>query len=314
MNSIYSIEPDASYPLASLLAIKTNQRPKGFDDFWCNAYQNALQVKPQASIKDTGNSQNGWQVFDVSYTSTDDFPIGGWLLLPVDQEVRRLMVVIHGYGGREGPDFHLPFADAALFFPCCRGIARSARAPISTDPYWHVLHDIHQRNRYILRGCVEDVWVANTVLGQLYPHLSEQIGMLGISFGGGIGTIATAYDKRVAKAHFNVPTFGDHQIRLKIATQGSGKALQDFYRREPYKLIRTLRYFDTAFAAQAISVPVHFALALRDPVVTPPGQFAIYNQVQGEKHLFILQAGHAEYPQQAKENQKLIVELANFFS
>lgn len=42
----------------------------------------------------------------------------GWLLLPVDGGARRGFVIWHGYSGRTEPDFHFPFADAALLFPC----------------------------------------------------------------------------------------------------------------------------------------------------------------------------------------------------
>ncbi|MEP1553889.1 MAG: acetylxylan esterase [Paraglaciecola sp.] len=314
MKSILDNDPFGSYPLDSLLNVSASHCPKDFDEFWQRAYSEALNLTPTPVVHDTGKRHKNWKVYDVSFQSTHGITIWGWLLVPVDKPIKRAFIVGHGYAGRDGPDFDLPFDDGVIYFPCSRGISRSAAPPISQDPYWHVIHDIDKKDRYIIRGCVEDVWLSVSVLSQLYPEMAGNIHLLGMSFSGGVGVLALAQDTRIAKAHFNVPTFGQHQLRLRIATHGSGKSIQDFYKREPIKLLRTLRYYDAAFAAANVTVPVHFALALRDPVVTPPGQFAIYNEVKSEKHLFVLEAGHDNYPNQAVQSKELRIALSDFFS
>ena len=314
MHQIYQTNPFGSYALEQLLTVGTAPPPKDYDDFWQSAYDAVLGIDPKAEFRDTEKVHQHWRVYDLAFQSTQGMTIGGWMLVPAHGEPSRAFVVGHGYGGRDGPDFHLPFADAALFFPCCRGISRSAVAPISSDPYWHVIHDIDKKDQYILRGCVEDIWLTVSVIEQKFPALIGKIGYLGISFSGGVGVMALSRDTRIARAHFNVPTFGNHRLRLRIPTMGSGLSVQDFYRRDPHTLIRTLRYYDAANAAARIKVPVHFALALRDQVVTPPGQFAIYNQVNSEKHLYVLEAGHDSYPTQEQQNKELLAELSHFFS
>lgn len=313
MRSILNIDPFGTYNLEDLLKVSINKPPKDFDTFWQEAYRHILTLNPQANVQDTGEVHSHWKILRVSFVSTNSVTICGWLLVPKQGEVKRAFVVGHGYAGREGPDFDLPFPDAVIFFPCSRGISLSAVAPYSQDPYWHVIHDIDKKQQYIIRGCVEDVWLSVSVLENLYPQLVGKIGLLGISFSGGVGTLALAQDTRIAKAHFNVPTFGHYNLRLRIATHGSGKSIQDFFKREPFTLLRTLRYYDAAYAAENIKVPVHMALALRDSVVTPPGQFAIFNQVKSKKHLYLLEAGHDSYPNQAQQNTELKQELATFF-
>ena len=54
----------------------------------------------------------------------------------------------------EQPVYDLPFEDAALFFPCMRGISRSPHPRISSNPLWHVLHDIQDR----MGMCMEAAW------------------------------------------------------------------------------------------------------------------------------------------------------------
>lgn len=223
------------------------------------------------------------------------------------------MVILHGYGGREGPDLHWQFENTALFFPCARGIGRSPHPPISANPLWHVLHDIQDPARYVHGACVEDVWLGVSAALAMFPQTAGRVGLIGASFGGGTGAMALAWDQRIARAHFIVPSFGNQPLRLKLKTTGSGAAVQAMHRRYPTAIERTLSYYDAAIAARWIKVPVHFACALFDPMVAPPGQFAIYNAVPGEKKLFVLKAGHFADPGQAAEEQELLREVHEFF-
>lgn len=310
----YNFDPTYGYSLTKLLAVTLPKEPKDFDWFWKSRYQKALTVVPQPHLKIISEDRQGWRVFDLRYTSTDDFPIRGWLLVPVSGVIKRGFIVGHGYGGRDEPDYHLPFKDAALLFPCFRGLSLSAQSPISSNPYWHVLHNIDQRDNYILGGCVEDVWLAVSALLSLFPHTAGHLGYLGMSFGGGIGALALAWESRISKAHLNVPTFGHHPLRLRLASNGSAHSVQQFYLTHKKLTLKVLRYFDAALAAKRISLPMHCACAIFDPCVAPPGQFAIYNALPGEKQLFILEAGHHSYPNQAQQERKLIHELDVFFA
>jgi cephalosporin-C deacetylase len=309
----YNFDPTYGYSLNQLLAVKTPKEPKDFDCFWQKRYKKALTLDPQAHTKIINEDRLDWRVFELSYTSTDNFPIRGWLLLPVSGVIKRGLIIGHGYGGRDGPDFHLPFKDAALLFPCFRGLGLSAQPTISSEPAWHVLHNIDQRDHYILGGCVEDVWLAVSAMLSLFPHLAGHLGYLGISFGGGVGALALALESRISKGHLNTPTFGHQPLRLRLATNGSAHSVQQYYLTHKKQTLMVLRYFDAALAAKRITMPIHCACAKFDPCVAPPGQFAIYNAILGKKQLFILDAGHRNYPNQAQQESELINELDAFF-
>ncbi|MGZ4956202.1 MAG: acetylxylan esterase [Methylobacter sp.] len=310
----YNFDPTYGYSLNQLLAVKTPKEPKDFDDFWQKRYQQALTVVPKPQLKIINEDKQGWRVFEISYASTDNFPTRGWLLLPTSGVVKRGFIVGHGYGGGYEPDYHLPFKDAALLIPCFRGLALSAQPSISSEPYWHVRHNIDQKDRYILGGCVEDVWVAVSVLLSLFPNIAGHLGYLGISFGGGIGAMALAWESRISKGHFNVPSFGHHPLRLRLPSNGSADSVQQFYRTHKKMTLKVLRYYDAALAAKRITMPIHCACAKFDPCVAPPGQFAIYNALPGQKQLFVLDAGHHPYANQAQQECELIHELDAFFS
>lgn len=309
----FPFDPSYGYDLKGLLAVEPPPEPRGFAAFWTGRYQKSLAIDPAPRLRPSRYSRTGLRISDLEYRSTDDFPIGGWLLEPAQGPVRRGLLFGHGYGGLEQPDFDLPCSDAAYLVPCFRGLSRSRQPPIPDDPPGHVLHGIQRRDRYILGGCVEDLWIGVSALLRIHPALQGHIGYLGMSFGGGIGALALPWDPRIARAHLKVPTFGHHTLRLRLPTLGSGAAVQAFARRHLH-LAETLAYFDAAVAARHIRQPMHVAAALFDPAVAPPGQFAIYNALPGTKELFVLTAGHFDYPQAPAESRKLLSDLRGFFN
>jgi cephalosporin-C deacetylase len=161
--------------------------------------------------------------------------------------------------------------------------------------------------------CVADTWCAITALTELVPEAGARIGYTGGSFGGGIGALALPWDDRVATACLVVPTFGNHPLRLTLPCIGSGEAVRHHAAQHP-EIVSVLRYFDAATAARFINIPTHVGLALADPAVPPPGQFAIYNALAGPKERFILTAGHLEYPGMEAEYAQLIASQRRFLS
>jgi cephalosporin-C deacetylase len=301
--------------LKQLLKIQPPEPPHDFANFWQLRYERAMQISPRPRLSHTGQFHPDFEIYDLNYYSTDDFNIGGWALIPKYTTVIRGVVVGHGYGGRTEPDFNLPIPGAALLFPCFRGISRSQRYPISNNPIYHVLHDLDKKERYILGGCVEDLWLAVSALLQLFPAARGHLAYCGISFGGGIGALAVPWESRIQRAHFNVPTFGNHPLRLQLPSEGSAAAVQHFCRAHPeLHILETLAYYDAACAAQFITLPVHIAAALHDPVVAPQGQFSIYNALPKQKQLFVLDQGHADYPRRDHQERALLLELKEFFA
>lgn len=306
-------DPTYGYTLADLLAVAPPAEPSGFIAFWRDRYDKASRIDPRPERRAWAQRDARFRIEELAYRSTDDFRIGGWLLSPFERAPVCGFVLGHGYGGISEPPLDLPRDDAAYLIPCFRGIGLSRRHPISDDPRWHVLHDIDKPDRYILGGCVEDVWTGVGALLSIFPHLEGHLGYLGISFGGGIGALALPWEPRVQRGHLNVPTFGHHPLRLRLPTLGSAAAVQAFARRHRH-VVETLAYYDAAIAARHLRQPMHVAAALMDPAVAPPGQFAIYNAIPGEKHLFVLDAGHLDYPAQEHQAALLMTELRGFFA
>ncbi len=299
--------------LARLLAIVPPEPPDDFSAFWRSRYASALTVEPRPRIQATGRILDGYEVYDLNYASTDGVQIGGWLLAPRDGPVSRGIVVGHGYAGRDGPDAAPGLAHAALLFPCFRGLSRSPVPGVSPHAHLHVLHDIQDRRRYILGGCVDDLWLGVSALIALFPQVAGQVSYQGVSFGGGIGALAAPWDARIGRLHLHLPTFGHQALRLTLPCVGSGEAVREFQSRHEFNVMETLAYYDAASAARYLEIPTLVAPALFDPAVPPPGQFAIYNAIPAAwRRLFVLRAGHFDYPGQAAQCKELKQEVARF--
>jgi cephalosporin-C deacetylase len=222
------------------------------------------------------------------------------------------LVIGHGYGGRDTPDTHVPVEEAVLLYPCFRGFGRSVLPGVSADPRHHVLHDIDSRQRYIIGGCVDDLWLAVSALLVLFPEVAGKVACLGTSLGGGIGAMAAPWDTRINRLHLQVPTFGHQALRLTLPCVGSNEAVREFQHRHR-NVMETLAYYDAATAARYLQIPSMVAAALFDPAVPPPGQFAVYNAIAKPlRRLFVLEAGHFDYPGQEARLEELNRTLAAF--
>ncbi len=308
----FDFDPTYGMHLAQLQAIEPPEAPPGFDDFWQRRYGLAIAVDPQPRLRHSKLRHDDWHVFDISYMSTGSFQINGWLLVPRHGQVRRGLVVGHGYGGRDQPEFDLPVEETAVLFPCSRGLSLSASPQIPSDASGHVLCGIESRDTYIIGGCVEDIWLAVSALQTLYPWLAGHIGYSGISFGGGLGALAIPFDARIKRGHLVVPTFGNRQLWLTLPTVGSAQSVQA-YQKQHGSVLETLRFFDAAIAASRIAVPMLVAPALFDPAVAPPCQFSVANPLRKFNETFILDAGHFDYAGAEEQNARLRDKVGRFF-
>ena len=308
----YTFDPRYGYTLESLLRVETPAEPNNYGDFWQKKYQTVLASPTQLQRTASALTHTHYYVDDVAFASSNNAKIGGWLLTPKYEAITKGVIVGHGYGGRDAPDFNLPYTNAAVLFLCFYGLSRSRCAAVSDNPALHVIYNIDDPERYVLRNCVEDIWFGASALLQAFPHIAGHLAYSGVSFGGGVGAMAMAWDNRFQRAALNVPSFGHQPLRLTLPTTGSANAVQAYYRSHR-NLMATLQYYDAAQAAKYLVQPLHLALALFDPVVAPPGQFAIHNSAPNAKELFVLTAGHFDYPEKTLQEAQLFAKLQLFF-
>lgn len=313
------------WPVERLLRVRIPSPRMDFVQFWRGLRDRTSHVPVQADMHELASPDPRVRLHEISYQSVDGVTIRGWLTTPAEGPITRGIVLGHGYGGWAFPDdvARVPLRGAAAIFPCARGIGLSERqAGVPSDPGKHVLHGIESRDSYVLGKCAADmVWGAASALLELVPELARQrngprLDYFGISFGGGVGALALPWDDRFTRAHLILPSFGNQRLRVRLPSEGSAKALAAYFEDHPQAL-GVLEYFDAANAAQFLHIPMHLALAKRDPMVPPPTQFPIYNAIPGpqRKHLFILQTGHVDDdPGKSSDLLRLQHSLGEFFA
>jgi cephalosporin-C deacetylase len=312
----FPFDPTYGYDgLDALKAVPVPEAPRDFANFWEARYAAARRIDPKAEVSSDGWWLENHLVRTVRFSTTRDYTLSGWLVTPRAEPIHRLAVVGHGYGSCPSPTEIPPLRETAFLYPCFRGLGPSATDALPSDPAQHVVAGIEDRETYVIGGCVEDVWCGVSALTGLFPEAAENVVFLGVSFSGGLGALAAPWDERIKRVHLEVPTFGQQPMRLELPGVGSAAGLQAYARdvaKEP--LLDTLQYFDAAIAARFLTVPVHYANALFDPVVPPPTQFAVYNGTpRSIRSLTVLTAGHFEYPRQAAEQDALRTTIAEFF-
>ncbi|MGH3691346.1 MAG: acetylxylan esterase [Microbacterium sp.] len=285
------------YSLGALLSTPTPPKePDDFDDFW------------QATFREFGTGPVAWEfaqditpsrthrIAEIRFHSSAEEQAVAYAMVPHSiTDVRRGLVVGHGYGGRTGPDLDRVPADTAAIFPVAPGTHTGTPSRFPALPDEHVLAGIAHRDTYSHRFSAADIWRAATVLIDMVPMVAGALDFSGGSFGGGIGAMALPWDARFRRAALDVPSFGDHGVRLTRPCTGSGEAVRQHLHSHP-EVRPVLDYFDAAIAARRLRIPVHVSAAVLDPAVDPRGQFAVYHALNGPRRLGVRANGHLAGP------------------
>ena len=301
-----------------MLAISPPEVPDDFEPFWRSSFDRAVVVPTHTAyrrVPDGGTDDT--DLYEIEFDALGlnghrSQRIGGWFTVPRAGPVDRAEIIGHGYGGRGSPDLTRGHPPAVRLFPCARGFHRSQSQAVPSIAADHVLHGIASRDTYIHLGCCADLWAATSALLELFPEVADLIYYSGGSFGGGIGALALPWDHRVRRVHLDVPSFGNHSLRLGIECMGSGEAVRLYHQQEE-DVLPVLQYFDAASAASFMDKPTLVSCARFDPAVPPPGQLSVYNAIKCEKRLVLRDGGHFEYEGLSRDEAVLGEAVSQWF-
>jgi cephalosporin-C deacetylase len=304
----FDFDPTCGYSEKELLALSPpDNEPDDFKAFWEDVYQQTLMLSSDIKMREIWSLEPDVKCYELHYKSLDGLDVGAWLSRP--EKSKGGIVVGHGYGGCPKPSL---VKDFTVITPCSRGFSLSNNIDIPCMSSEHVVHGIESKETYVIKGAVADIWRAASVLLELFPDTQSNLNYSGGSYGGGLGALAMAWEKRVRACWLNVPTFGHCPEFFDFKCVGSANAILNYHKKHP-EVTKVFAYFNAAAAAKYINIPTLVTPALFDPVVLPPRQFAVNNAIPEQyRETVILLCGHfhtSENDEILEEVHKLKIEL-----
>lgn len=275
-----------------LLQIKGDVPVAGFEEFWKKQYAAARNWKCSYTVEgELWSPREDVRIYRIRFTSIDGFSIGMWIARP--KESTGGVISAHGYGNvAVPPQTTSPGRTIAL--PCVRGLGLSQCKEIPWNLGEHAGFGFDAPENYVITGGVRDLWIALTIMIDMFPDTADNILCTGGSLGGGMGAMAIPWDERIHYGDLNIPTLGGRillQTPVAPGTPGETRRLKGLASPEG---LRIIDFCNASAAAQFIRVPTIITPALSDKMVPPPGQFAIANAISEEfRHMFIRDVGHA---------------------
>lgn len=280
------------FTVEQLLKIKGDTPVEGFREFWMAQYAAARAWKKEYRVEEELWSPDPTcRIYRVSFTSTDGFVIGMWIARPEGSIGGEL--VAHGYGNPAVPPVAAK-SGRTIAFPCVRGLGLSQCKEIPWRLAEHAAYGFDDPERYVITGGVRDLWIALTIMIDMFPDTAENIVCSGGSLGGAMGAMAIPWDERIHYGDLNVPTLGG-RIMLECPTTpdtpGNTRVQKALAGKEGMRIID---FCNSSAAAQFIRVPTIITPALKDNSVPPPGQFAVANSIPEQYRIMrIRELGHA---------------------
>ncbi len=274
-----------------LLQIRGDVPVADFKDFWTAQYAAARAWKVFYKVEDElWSPQPDCRIYRVRFTSTDGFSIGMWISRPAESTGG--MLLAHGYGNPSAP----PVASSpgrTIVEPCVRGLGLSQCKEIPWQTGDHAMYGFDDPGRYVITGGVRDLWIALTIMIDMFPDTADNIVCSGGSLGGGMGAMCIPWDDRIHYGDLNVPTLGGRIVLNYPAKPGSPGENRRLKALESAAGMRIIDLCNASAAAQFIRVPTIVTPALSDPTVPPPGQFAVANSIPESCRIMrIREVGH----------------------
>ena len=284
--------------------------PPDFDEFWANTKAELADIPADFKMEKYA-SNDTFNYYRISCANLNNQRAYGFLSLPVDAS-KKLPLLVTFPGGEaytNEESFVNLCARNDLGIECARLIYHLPPYPPEKNPTdaktrhgqflkeiglaRYIFFGVEDRNKFYTRtavtGCLR---LLDEVLKQ--PGLdSERVVYHGASHGGAFGLYLVAFSDKFKAAFCGVPNFGDRGGFLAGRHTPDSVRTSQIFRSH----LDTLLYFDTAFAARRIEIPVMIGVGFIDPFCTPSSVYTIYNELKGPKILLPkIKNGHGDAP------------------
>lgn len=260
--------------------------PDDYDQFWENAFKELESIPPDYEKRPIAKG-----VYAVSCNTVNGKRQYGFLRLPEGPGPYPLKIWVNGGEAYITEENALAggtpttMASLAIHLPPYKPTAKDGKA---YHTKWLKENNL---KRFIFENIDKkprDLYFYPCILGGCRlidfavkePSIDKaRVSYSGASHGGGFGVFYTAFSPHIKAAFCGVPNFGN----LSGPADGRPIGISD----GPLQGVwQKLRYFDAAYCARRITVPVFMSVGFIDGAVAPDSVYTIYNELHGPKFMF----------------------------
>lgn len=274
-------------------------RPRNFDTYWASRIESAsnLPFEIEESSIDLGDSEIGFEAYDVEIDSPGPRPARGILAKPANAAKKSLPIVLVVRAAGVKGDWCRAHLDQAL------GLAKKGQGALSFDLNAHGMLN-HEPEKYyeeLENGLLNEYWNIGVesrddyYFGYMYLRMlrsieyltrqpewdGKRILVVGESQGGGQAFAAAGLDPRVSAVVATVPAMCDFGGPLSNRKGGWPQPIDS--RPDNENARATVAYFDAAHLLKGSKATIVVEIGLIDETCPSTSIFAAINQAEGEK-------------------------------
>ncbi|MCI8852464.1 MAG: acetylxylan esterase [Lachnospiraceae bacterium] len=286
-----------------------------FEEFWREALEELDQVEPKARLEEADFSCQGAQCFNLFFRGVRGARIRAKYLRPITPGPKPCVLFFHGYSTDSDDWFaKLPFVLENMCVAAldCRGQGGGMSEDNGTYQGYtirgHITRGLDGDPRDLLYRQIflDTVELARIV--SAFPEVDEnRLGTWGTSQGGALSLACSALHKKIKRTVVQSPFLSDYMRSKELGVytlyENPYSEIGEYFRRfdpcheREEEVFKKLSYIDVHNLAPWIKNPVFFTTGLKDVVCYPSTQFAVYNNLGGEKELRLYhEFGHEFMP------------------
>ena len=286
-----------------------NPKPADFEEFWRRALEELDGTNPEPELLPVDPlGSRKVETFDLRFTGVGGARVYAKYLRPSEQKKPSpSLLLFHNYNGNSGNwNDKLPyvlegFSVAAMD---CRGQGGRSSDPggvSGSTQHGHIVRGLADGPDKLL---FRQIFLDAVQLARVTASFSEtsEVYCMGSSQGGGLAIACAALEPLIKRCVALYPFLSDYQRvwEMDLAKDSYSDLtayLRTFDPHHETGLFETLGYIDVHHLASRVQAKVLMALTLMDRVCPPSTQFAVYNNLPGDKEAVIYRDfGHENLP------------------
>lgn len=269
--------------VAPLSIEPTENEPSDFDAYWQNQ-KTALATVPLNTTLTTHSSTDYADIYNFSVDITDGKKAYGYLAVPKNLGSSKIPAIIElpAFGnGANVVNTDVTMAERGGVILVKLNIHNNV--PTAAGPNNYIVTNITDANNYYLKYAIQGVIKTIDYLQTTRSNLdfNGQVGITGLSQGGGLAILAAGIDSRISLLMAMYPSHCEHNA----AKYGKPSGFPNYYINQGNSAMATVQYYDAVYSAKRYSGPAWIMTAYNDILCYPATVTAAFNQLRGKKIL-----------------------------